>query len=81
MRVVLAKNWWSLVLRAMIAISIGIVSFLLPWITVTALVFLFGGYALIDCASSLACALRAAEPRARWRALLIEGIVGVVAGW
>ena len=48
MPVVLARNWWSLVLRGIVAILLAIVSFTWPGITVGALVLLFGAYALID---------------------------------
>lgn len=81
MRVILAKNWWSLVLRGVVAVLLGIATFVWPGITLTALVFLFAGYALVDGALSLAGALRAAEARDRWGALLIEGLVGIFAAF
>lgn len=77
----LAKNWWSLVLRGIAAILLGVITFLWPGITITALVFLFGGYALVDGVLSIAGAVRAAERRDRWGVLLIEGIVGIAAGF
>jgi uncharacterized membrane protein HdeD (DUF308 family) len=43
--------------------------------------FLFGGYALLDGALSLAGALRAAQAHERWGALLIEGLVGILAAF
>jgi uncharacterized membrane protein HdeD (DUF308 family) len=79
MRVILAKNWWSLVVRGVLGILLGLATFLWPGITLTALVFLFGGYALLDGALSLAGALRAAQAHERWGALLIEGLVGILA--
>lgn len=81
MRVILAKNWWSLVLRGIVAVLLGIATFVWPGITLTALVFLFAGYALVDGALSLAGALRAAEARDRWGALLIEGLAGIFAAF
>ena len=79
MRFALARNWWSLVIRGFLGIVIGILTFLWPGITLTALVFLFGGYALVDGLVSLTGALRAATAHERWGALLFEGIVGIVA--
>ena len=79
MRVILARNWWSLVIRGIAAIIFGILTFVWPGITVTALVFLFAGYALVDGVVSLAGAVRAAEAHDRWGALLLEGIVGIAA--
>src|SRR5260370_42433318 len=80
MTVVLAKNWWSLVIRGVVAILLGVVTFIWPGITLGALVLLFGFYALIDGLLSLAGAVRAAGDRGRWGALLIEGLAGIGAG-
>jgi uncharacterized membrane protein HdeD (DUF308 family) len=79
MRLALARNWWSLVLRGLAAILLGIVTFAWPGITLTALVFVFGAYALLDGVLSIAGAVRAAEAHERWGSLLIEGIAGVLA--
>ena len=75
----MAKNWWSLLIRGIAAILFGILTFVWPGITVTALVFLFAAYALVDGVVSLAGAVRAAEAHDRWGALLLEGIVGIAA--
>jgi len=75
----LIRNWWSLVVRGIIAVLIGIVSFAWPGITLTALVFLFAGYALVDGIVNLAGGVRAIERHERWGALLFEGIVGILA--
>ena len=48
MEVALARNWWSLVIRGLVAIVLGIVTFAWPGITVGAVVILFGAYALLD---------------------------------
>ena len=46
-------------------------------LTLTALVFLFAGYALADGVLSLAGAMRAVASHERRGALLFEGIVGI----
>jgi uncharacterized membrane protein HdeD (DUF308 family) len=79
MRFALARNWWSLVIRGLLGIVVGMITFLWPVVTLAALVFLFAGYALVDGIVSLAGALRAAGAHERWGALLIEGIVGILA--
>src|SRR5258708_28046250 len=79
MQVTLAKNWWSLVLRGLVGILLGIVTFVGPGITLTALVFLFAGYALLNGALSVAGAWRAVEAGDRWGALLFEGVVAILA--
>ena len=79
MRFALARNWWSLVIRGLLGVIIGLISFMWPGITLTALVFLFAGYALVDGVVNLAGAVHAVAARERWGALLFEGIVGIAA--
>lgn len=80
MPVILAKNWWSLVIRGSIAVLLGILTFLLHDITLGRLALLFGGYAVIDGLVGFAGAVRAAEAHQSWAVLLIEGLAGIVAG-
>ena len=61
MRIALARNWWSLVIRGIVGIALGILTFAWPGITLVALIFLFGAYSLIDGVMSLIGAVRAAE--------------------
>ena len=79
MRLALATNWWSLVIRGFLGVAVGILTFLWPGITFTALVFLFAGYALVDGVVSLTGAIRAISAHDRWAALLVEGIAGILA--
>jgi uncharacterized membrane protein HdeD (DUF308 family) len=74
-----AHSWWSLVLRGAVAILAGLLTFVLPGITVAALVILFGAYALIDGILNIAGAWRAAERHERWVPLLLEGFIGIAA--
>ena len=64
-------------LRGAIAIIAGLLTFVLPGITVAALVILFGAYALLDGILNIVGAWRAAERHERWVALLLEGFVGI----
>jgi uncharacterized membrane protein HdeD (DUF308 family) len=79
MAVVLAANWWSLVIRGVISILLGIVALVWPGITLGALVLLFGAYALIDGIVSLVGVWRASKAHERWGALLLEGFLGIAA--
>ena len=79
MRVALARNWWSLVIRGLAGIAFGIITFLWPGITLAALVFLFAAYALIDGVMSIVGAVRAAERHERWGVLVFEGLAGLAA--
>jgi uncharacterized membrane protein HdeD (DUF308 family) len=79
MNVALARNWWALVMRGIVAILLGIVTFAWPGITLAALVLLYGAYALVDGVMAIIGAVRAVQAHERWGALLIEGIAGIVA--
>lgn len=76
----LARNWWSLMLRGMLAVAFGIITFLWPAITLAALVLLYGAYALADGVMSLVGMVHASRRQERWWALLLEGLVGIGAG-
>jgi uncharacterized membrane protein HdeD (DUF308 family) len=76
-----ARNWWVTLLRGIIAILFGIFALNRPGITLAALVLLFGVYALVDGACSLIGALAGWRHREdRWLVLL-EGLVGIGAGF
>jgi uncharacterized membrane protein HdeD (DUF308 family) len=80
MALILATNWWSPLIRGLLAIVLAVVAFTLPGITFGAVVLLFGAYAFIDGVVSLMGAWRASQSHERWGALVFEGIAGIVAG-
>src|SRR5258705_13997225 len=73
------RDWWLLVLRGVAAIFFGIAAFVLPGLTLAALVLLFGAYAIIDGIASLIGAFRRREP-GQWEWHLIQGLLGLAAG-
>lgn len=73
----LATNWWALALRGLVAVLFGLLTFFLPGITLVTLVLLFGAYALVDGVFNVIGFFRVAAHQ--W-ALLIEGVVGIIAG-
>src|SRR3984957_15353967 len=73
----LARNWWALALRGLVAVLFGLLTFLLPGITLATLVLLFGTYALVDGIFNVFAFFRVASHH--W-ALLIEGAIGIIAG-
>jgi|HubBroStandDraft_4_1064222.scaffolds.fasta_scaffold15979_3 uncharacterized membrane protein HdeD (DUF308 family) len=79
MPLALAENWWSLVIRGLVALTVGVVALVWPGITLAALVILFGAYALIDGVVSLVGARKASQAHERWGALVLEGVAGIVA--
>jgi uncharacterized membrane protein HdeD (DUF308 family) len=62
------------------AILFGILAFAWPGITLFVLVLFFGAYMLVDGIFAIVAAVRAAGEEDRWWLLLIEGILGVLAG-
>jgi uncharacterized membrane protein HdeD (DUF308 family) len=80
MLIVFTSSWWALVLRGLVAIIFGLLAFLWPSITLTALVFLFGAYALVDGAFAIIAGARAHAEYSRWWVLLIEGVLSIAAG-
>jgi len=80
MREAIARNWWALVLRGLLGIGLGVITFVWPGITLASLVILFGIYAFIDGVLAGIAAVRALERHERWGALLIEGIAGILTG-
>src|ERR671921_1059528 len=77
---VISRNWWLLALRGLAAMVFGVLAFVWPGITLWALVLLFGAYMLVDGIFAIVAAVRAAGREARWWLLLIEGVLGVLAG-
>jgi uncharacterized membrane protein HdeD (DUF308 family) len=73
----LARRWWALAIRGVAALLFALLTLLKPGITLAFLVLLFGVYALADGVFNLVAAFRSA--RHHW-ALLLEGIVSIVAG-
>jgi uncharacterized membrane protein HdeD (DUF308 family) len=80
MLLVFTSSWWALVLRGIAAIAFGILAFVWPQITLTALVFLWGAYAIVDGGFAIAAGIKTYGEHKRWWVLLLEGVLSVVAG-
>ena len=78
MAAILIGNWWALALRGVAAILFALLAIFWPGITATALVLLFGAYALVDGVFALIAALREAGRHGRSGAFLLEGILDIV---
>jgi uncharacterized membrane protein HdeD (DUF308 family) len=75
---ILVGNWWALALRGVAAIGLALIAFFSPGITATALILVFGVYALVDGVFALVAALRAARRHGHSGALLLEGVFNIV---
>ena len=73
----LARNWWAIALRGLVAVLFGLLTFFVPAITLVTFVLLFGFYALLDGLFNFIAFIRV--PVHHW-ALLIEGVIGIAAG-
>jgi uncharacterized membrane protein HdeD (DUF308 family) len=76
----LARNWWAVVLRGVMGILFGLVTFVAPGISLAALVLVFGAYALVDGVLAIVSAVRHRGASDRWWVLLLAGLAGVAAG-
>jgi uncharacterized membrane protein HdeD (DUF308 family) len=77
---ILSRGWKLLLLRGIAAIAFGTLTWVRPGISLAALVFLFGAYALLD--GILACwtAVTGHEDQEYWWALLLVGLIGIAVG-
>ncbi len=79
MAILLARNWWAVLLRGIAALLFGIAALIWPGLALSVLVFLFGAYAVVDGIFALASALGGgAQPNRGW--LAFEGIISILAG-
>jgi len=74
----MARNWWLLVLRGIIAILFGLIALTRPGVTLHALVLIWGAYAFVDGVLAFVAAF-SGSAGAPWWLLIFEGIAGVIA--
>lgn len=75
----LAKRWWLILLRGLVAIVFGILAFAWPGLTLLSLVLLYGAFALADGVIALAAAVTGRVSAPTWWLVLV-GIFGILAG-
>jgi len=75
----LCKNWWLLLLRGIVAIGFGVLTFAWPGITLLTLVLFYGAFALVDGVLAIAAAVMGGAPAPRWW-LAIVGLLGIAVG-
>lgn len=77
---ILSRNWWVLLLRGLAAIAFGILSWLLPGISLATLVLLFGAYTLADGILGIWTAITGRKEHEDWWVLLLWALIGVGVG-
>lgn len=75
----LAKHWWAILLRGVVAVLFALLAFLATGFTLNLLIIFLGIYLLLDGLLSVIGALMATN-HAKWWVLLLEGIVSIAAG-
>ncbi|MBO0755478.1 MAG: HdeD family acid-resistance protein [Bradyrhizobiaceae bacterium] len=75
----LAKRWWLILLRGLVAIVFGILAFAWPGLTLLTLVLLYGAFAFADGVVALAAAVTGRGSAPTWWLVLV-GILGIAAG-
>jgi len=73
----LARNWWAIGLRGVLAIAFGLIALFLPGATMLSLVIVFAIYACTDGVFGIVSGVRAAQAGERWGLLVFEGLVNI----
>jgi uncharacterized membrane protein HdeD (DUF308 family) len=76
----LARNWWLVALRGAAGILFGILAFVWPGATLSALIMLLGAYLFIDGITTIAHSIVMRNNVQHWWLELIEGIATVLFG-
>lgn len=76
----LAQSWGWIVLRGVAAILFGVLSFAWPGLTLTALVIVWGAYALADGLLALVAAFKIKDSGKPMWSLVVVGLLGLAAG-
>jgi uncharacterized membrane protein HdeD (DUF308 family) len=76
----LARNWWVLLIRGILAILFGIIAWMNPLMTLAVLVIVFAAYAIVDGIFAIAMSLTAPREYGGWVWLLASGVAGIAIG-
>lgn len=80
MATILHRTWWVLLLRGLAAIAFGILTWVLPGISLGALVLLFGAYSMADGVLGFWTAIAGRKEHESWWVLLLGGLLGIGVG-
>ena len=74
------RGWWLLLLRGIVAIAFGVLTWLRPGISAVALVILFGAYAFADGVLGTWAAIAGRADHEYWWLVLLRGLLGIGVG-
>jgi uncharacterized membrane protein HdeD (DUF308 family) len=77
---ILRRSWWMLLLRGLFAIAFGILTWVLPGLSLAALVLLFGAYVTADGILGVWTAIAGRKDHEHWWVLLLWGLLGIAVG-
>lgn len=76
----LNRGWWLIVLRGVAAIAFGILTFVVPNLSLASLVLLFGAFSFADGILRIGCAFAGdGDGESRW-ILALAGLLGIAVG-
>jgi len=78
--VILHRTWWMLLLRGLFAIVFGVLTWVLPGVSLAALVLLFGAYVMADGILGVWSAIMGRKEHEHWWVMLIAGLLGIAVG-
>jgi uncharacterized membrane protein HdeD (DUF308 family) len=76
----LTRNWWTLLLRGVIAILFGFAVLVSPGIALTTMIIFFGVFALVDGVFSVVSSLFSIGKYERWWATFLGGLLSIAVG-
>lgn len=74
----IARNWWTFLVRGLLAVAFGLAALVWPDITLLVLVALFGAYVVLDGIISVVFGMTGRESVRWW--MVLWGLVGVAIG-
>lgn len=74
------RVWWAFVLRGLVGVLFGVLTFTRPGITLVVLLSFFAAYAFIDGVFALIAAFRAPRGHLKVWPFVLEGVAGIAAG-
>ena len=77
---ILSGSWWVLLLRGLVAIAFGVLTWAQPGLSLAALVLLFGVYAIADGVLGVWTAISGRKDNAHWWVLLLWGLASAAVG-